>query len=104
MHKSKTMNQTIIDKISVYFNNKPIDKAWIFGSYSRSKENIDSDIDLLVKFSSDNKITLFYYLQLKCELEALTGKKVDLVEEGQLKSFAIESFNKEKVLIYERKN
>lgn len=98
------MNQIIINKISNFFNNKPIEKAWIFGSYSRNEESDDSDIDLLVKFSPNNKITLFYYFQLKYELEKLTGKSVDFVEEGQLKKFALESFNRDKVLIYERTN
>ena len=98
------MNQNILDKISNFFNNKPIEKAWIFGSYSRNEETEESDIDLIVKFSPNNKITLFYYLQLKYELEKLTGKSVDLAEEGQLKKFAFDSFNKDKVLIYERTN
>ncbi|MCD4793007.1 MAG: nucleotidyltransferase domain-containing protein [Bacteroidales bacterium] len=98
------MNQNIINKISNYFNTKPIEKAWIFGSYSRNEESDKSDIDILVKFSPNNKITLFYYLQLKYELEKLTGKSIDFVEEGQLEKFALESFNKDKVLIYERTN
>ena len=98
------MNQNIINKISNYFNTKPIEKAWIFGSYSRNEESDKSDIDILVKFSPDKKITLFYYLRLKNELEKLTGKAVDLVEEGQLKKFAVKNFNEDNVLIYERTN
>jgi hypothetical protein len=33
----------------------------------------------------------------------LTGKKVDLVEQGQLKQFAVRSTENDKILIYERK-
>lgn len=36
-------------------------------------------------------------------LQKLLKKKVDLVEEGQLKNFAQESANHDKLLIYERK-
>ena len=98
------MNQLLINKISNFLKNQPIDKAWIFGSFSRDEETADSDIDLMVKFTDLDKITLFIYMQLKYELETITGRKIDLVEEGQLKEFAIENFNKDNKLIYERRN
>jgi predicted nucleotidyltransferase len=81
-----------------------VDKAWVFGSFSRNEEDDKSDIDLLVQFSKNKKITLFYYLKLKNKLEQLTGKNIDLVEEGQLKTFAQADFEKDKILIYERKD
>ena len=98
------MENIILNKISVFLGHEPIEKAWIFGSYSRNKEEQESDIDLMVKFVANKKITLFYYLKLKNELEKLTGKSIDLVEEGQLKDFALPSFKKDKILIYERKD
>jgi len=58
----------------------------------------------LLKFYKNKKITLFYYLRLKIELEELTGRNVDLIEDGQLKQFAIPGFDKDKILIYERVN
>jgi predicted nucleotidyltransferase len=36
------------------------------------------------------------------DLEELLGRKVDLVEEGELLPFAVESANHDKKLIYER--
>ena len=98
------MENVFINKISAFLNHEPIEKAWIFGSYSRNEEEQESDIDLMVKFVANKKITLLYYLKLKNELEELTGKSIDLVEEGQLKDFALPSFKKDKILIYERKN
>jgi uncharacterized protein len=97
------MNMVLIDKISKYFTNQPIDKAWLFGSYARSEENKESDIDIIVNFIPDSKITLLKYVHIVNDLQALTGKKVDLVEDGQLKQFAVNSSNNDKVLIYERK-
>ncbi len=96
------MDQTTANKISEYFMTKPIDKAWIFGSHARSEEKGDSDIDIIVVFNKGSKVSLFQYVHIKNDLEALTGKKVDLVEEGQLKPFARQNAQKEKVLIYER--
>jgi uncharacterized protein len=97
------MDRVLINKISTYFINQPIEKAWLFGSYARSEENKNSDIDILVNFIPNTKVTLFKYVHIVNDLEALTGKKVDLVEDGQLKQFAISSSNNDKVLIYERK-
>ena len=97
------MNRIIVNKLSKYFESQPIEKAWIFGSYARSEENKKSDIDILVNFSSDTKVTLFKYIHIINDLQTLTGKKIDMVEEGQLKKIAINSAKQEKILIYERK-
>jgi uncharacterized protein len=97
------MRKEIVNKLSTYFASQPIEKAWIFGSYARSEENKNSDIDILVNFTSESKITLFKYIHIKNDLQALTGKKVDLVEDGQLKQFAKNSSENDKILIYERK-
>ena len=37
------------------------------------------------------------------DLQALSGKRIDLVEDGQLKNFAVSCVENEKGLIYERK-
>ncbi len=97
------MNRTLINKLSEYFSNQPIEKAWLFGSYARSAENNNSDIDILVNFIPNAKITLFRYIHIINDLQNLTGKKIDLVENGQLKPFAVNGVDQEKVLIYERK-
>ena len=97
------MDNSLVNKLSEYFANQPIEKAWLFGSYARLEEKNNSDIDILVNFSPDAKVTLFKYIHIINELHALTGKKIDLVEDGQLKQFAKSSAENEKILIYERK-
>lgn len=57
-----------------------------------------------VSFSEGSKINLFKYIHIVNDLRELTGKKIDLVEDGQLKPFARESAEHDKILIYERKN
>lgn len=93
----------IVQKIKKFFSDQPVDKAWIFGSFSRFEERKNSDLDILVKFSQNKKITLLQYFHLVNELERLTGKKIELVEDGQLKSYAVASAESDKILIYERK-
>jgi len=75
----------------------------LFKSYARADEHTKSDIYILVDFSPDAKITLLRYSHIISELQALTGKRIDLVEDGQLMQFAKESAEKDKYLIYERK-
>ncbi len=97
------MNRMIASRLSNYFASQPVEKAWVFGSHARSQENKKSDLDILVNFSPETKITLFKYVHIINDLQALTGKKVDLVENGQLKPFAVSSAENDKILIYERK-
>lgn len=96
------MKQTIINKLKHFFAYQPIEKAWVFGSYSRGEETKDSDIDILVRFAKDANITLFKYVSIADALQKLLHKKIDLVEEGQLKEFAKHSAEQDKILIYER--
>lgn len=97
------MNKELINRITNYFISQPIEKAWLFGSFARADENTTSDIDILVDFTPESRITLFQYIHIVNELQKLTGRKVDLVEEGQLKPFAFKSAENDKILIYERK-
>ena len=99
---SSAMNQ-IIPALQSYFNTQPVSKAWLFGSYSRGEEKEGSDVDILVSFDKDAKISLFKYASIICQLEELLQCKVDLVEDGTLLPFAQQSVNEDKILIYERR-
>ena len=94
------MKQQIINKLRGFFSLQPIEKAWVFGSCSRGEETKDSDI--LVRFDSHACITLFKYAGMVEALSQLLHRKVDLVEEGQLKDFAVSSVDRDKILVYER--
>jgi len=77
-------------------------KAWLFGSYSRGEETPESDVDILVEYVPNSRISLLTISRIMVALSDAVGKKVDLVEEGRLLPFAQESVEKDKVLIYER--
>ena len=72
------MDANVRNTINEYFKSKPIQKAWVFGSVARGEEHSDSDVDILVH------------------------RPVDLVVEGDLLPFAVESANKDKILVYEQ--
>ncbi len=94
----------IIPKIKEYFATQPIVKAWLFGSFSRGEETEDSDVDILVDFDKNARIGLFKYAGIYGDLKELLGREVDLVQNGALKAFAVESAEQDKILIYERAN
>ena len=97
------MQAELKNRINKIFENQPVERAWLFGSFSRNEENQESDIDIIVRFLQPNNITLLSYVHLINQLSDSTGRKVDLIEEGYLKDFALKNFEKEKILIYERK-
>ena len=94
--------QTMTRKIAEYFKTQPVVKAWLFGSFARGEETSDSDVDILVEYDKDAKISLLTISHMMGELEKSTGRRVDLVEDGCLLPFAVASANRDKKLIYER--
>ena len=95
------MDKDIIDIICQYFSRKPIEKAWVFGSFSRGEQRPDSDIDILITFVPNTKMGLQFFGMID-DLEKLLNRSVDLVVEGDLLPFAAKSANRHKKLIYER--
>ena len=80
----------------------PVLRAWLFGSFARMEERPDSDIDLLVTLDKSAHMGLFAFSDLVNQLEAASGRPVDLVPEEALKQYARPSVNKDKRLVYER--
>lgn len=95
------MDKDIIYIICQYFSRKPIEKAWVFGSFSRGEQRPDSDIDILITFVPNTKMGLQFFGMID-DLEKLLNRSVDLVVEGDLLPFAAKSANRDKKLIYER--
>jgi len=96
--------QTMANIIAEYFKTQPVLKAWLFGSYARGEQTPESDVDILVEFDHSSPIGLFAYARMWRELQERLGLEVDLVEEGTLMPFAVDSANRDKKLVYERAN
>ncbi len=94
------IQQTIAD----YFKTQPVRKAWLFGSFARGEETPDSDIDILVEYDENARISLLTISHMMGDLEKSTGRRIDLIENGCLLPFAVDSANRDKKLIYERGN
>ena len=58
----------------------------LFGSVLRDDFRPDSDIDVLVTFAADSRWSLFDWVDMKEELEALLGRKVGIADKEGLKN------------------
>ena len=97
-----TMNtETMTQQIAEYFKTQPVLKAWLFGSFARGEETSESDVDILVILDHSQPVGLKFF-GMWGDLERMLGRSVDLVVDSSLASFARESADKDKVLIYER--
>lgn len=95
--------QEMVELLSGFFENKPVEKVWIFGSFARLEHDDESDIDLLIEFKKPLEIDLFDYAEIKLQLEKLVGRSVDLVEMGQELDAIREGIEIDKKLIYEKR-
>lgn len=90
-----------IETIKAFFADKPVLKAYLFGSYARQEGVIDSDIDILVDLDYSQHIGLGF-VQMKIDLEKKLHKTVDLVSSRAISNHILPFVNKDKKLIYER--
>lgn len=85
--------------IREYFKDKPINKAYIFGSNVRGESDDTSDIDILIELDHSKPIGL-KFVRMQLELEEILKKKVDLLTERSLSKYIKPYIENEKELIY----
>jgi len=95
------ISQNNIHILQVYFKDKPVLRAYLFGSFARGDANSKSDYDILVELDYSKKIGL-EYIQMQLDLTEILKKNVDLVTENSLSRHVKPGVEKEKLLIYER--
>lgn len=74
--------QTLRDAMPALRQKFHVTRLSLFGSFARGDNQPDSDIDVLVAFEPDSKVTLLTLGALLDELESLLGRKVDIVEDS----------------------
>lgn len=87
--------------LSDYFRHEPVVRAYLFGSYARSTQDDESDIDLLVELDYANGADFYHFLRMQRELPLLLKKSVDLVSANGLSPYIKPIIDREKVLLYE---
>lgn len=67
------------DKLSEFCQRRHISELALFGSVLRDDFHANSDIDMLVTFQSNTKVSLLDLVDMQYELEDLCHRKVDLL-------------------------
>jgi predicted nucleotidyltransferase len=67
------------EKIAEFCRKWNVSEFALFGSVLRDDFRPDSDVDVLLTWAPESRISLFDYPEMKDELEAIFGRKVDLV-------------------------
>ncbi|MBK7604388.1 MAG: nucleotidyltransferase domain-containing protein [Saprospiraceae bacterium] len=99
--KAKTNKATIISALkSIFKTEDRVTSAWLFGSWARGEENLDSDVDIMIEMNSDFKYSMFDILDIAHIIENKINRKVDLVEKGYLKDFAAKTIGNDLIKIY----
>jgi uncharacterized protein len=95
------LSQAKIDQIKEYFRDKPVKKAYLFGSYAKGTATSHSDLDILVELDYNHRMGL-EFIQMKLDLESLLKKDVDLVTTKGISLRVQPMVEKTKQLIYAR--
>ena len=93
----KQSTKQLIAKIVTVVKQEPIEKVWLFGSFSRGDERPVSYVDLLVQMQPNN-LSMLGFLKIQTRLEKATQKAVDLIEDECLEDFARPSANRDKII------
>jgi predicted nucleotidyltransferase len=74
--------------------------AWLFGSIARGDDKLNSDIDIMVEMEEVKRYSMFDLLDIAFRIETAIKRKVDLVEKGYLKDFAMKTASDDLIKIY----
>ena len=96
-----SLNPEQIAVVADYFANRPVLRAYLFGSQARKEATADSDVDILVDLDYSERIGL-KFVQMKLDLEKILGSPVDLVSSQGLSPHIRPFVEAEKHLIYAR--
>lgn len=98
----QNQKKILIEQINEFFINKPIVRAFLFGSYVRDEAIETSDVDILVELDYSEKMGLKFF-KMESDLSKFLNKKVDLLTTNSISKLIKPQVDSEKILIYERK-
>lgn len=98
------LSSSEIEKLRQYFSSKPVNKAFLFGSFARNEELPDSDIDILVEIDENVRMGLVRFISMQLDLEEIFQRKVDLLAKGGISKYILPHINQDKVLVYEKRH
>ena len=92
-----------ISEIGNYFKDKPVLKAYLFGSCARDEVDDKSDIDILVELDYAQPIGL-EFVQMQLDLQDLLNRQVDLLSQKAISKHIQPYIEQDRVLVYARRS
>lgn len=72
----KTVNKSGADRLSSFFRTQPrVDKTQIFDSCTCGEDASESDVDVLVRFLKDTRVSLFSYASMQHKYGSITERE-----------------------------
>lgn len=90
------------EKIKAYCETQPIQRLSLFGSVLRDDFTEASDVDVLVEFLPEARVTYFDLFYIEEALEGLIGRDVDLLTPGAISEYFRDDVMAQAVAVYER--
>jgi predicted nucleotidyltransferase len=75
------------DRVAEFCRQNPIERLAFFGSVLRDDFGPQSDVDVLVEFTPQAKVTLLDMVRMQDELSDIIGRRVDLRTKGFLSRY-----------------
>ena len=92
-----------ISEIGNYFKEKPVLKAYLFGSCARDEADDKSDIDIMVELDYAKPIGL-EFVQMQLDLQDMLNRQVDLLSQKAISKHIQPYIEQDRVLVYARKS
>jgi uncharacterized protein len=99
---NEAMNAQITEKIVNYFQDKPVKKVYLFGSYARWEETPESDVDILVDLDPEARVGGFQFGAMLEDLKDILFKDVDLLTRNSISKYILPYIEKDRILILEK--
>jgi len=77
-----------------------VQKAWIYGSFSRNEDGPQSDLDIAIQ--ADESLSYFDLAEIQYQLEKALNRKIDLGFIDSFKPYIFENLKPDLKLVYER--
>lgn len=91
-------DQIICETVIAILQKHGAKRIALFGSYARGEATADSDIDILVHFSSPK--SLIDLVRIEDELKKVLNKEVDLITEKSVSPYLVGSIRRDELVIY----